>query len=154
MVFSTVSRGNENPFANGHSFKLVVRAASRYSRGVANFIPNFKTGPSPAGAGWWRSALMFLIRLALAGVLMGWLYVWGAPLIYRPQSAPGFWLGCAHGALMPMALPSLLMQKDVPIYAAVNQGRNYKIGYIAGINGCGFVVFGMLFWKPQRRSKF
>jgi hypothetical protein len=120
---------------------------------VANFIPDFKTGPSPARVNWWRPALMFWIRLALAGVLMGWLYAWGAPLIYRPQSTPGFWPGCAHGALMPMALPSLLMQKDVPIYAAVNQGRNYKIGYIAGINGCGFVVFGMLFWKPQRRSK-
>jgi cyanate permease len=121
---------------------------------VANFIPNFKTGPSPVKVNWWRPALMFLIRLVLVGVLLGWFYAWGAPLIYRPKSTPGFWLGCAHGALMPMALPSLLMQKDVPIYAAVNQGRNYKIGYIAGINGCGFVVFGMLFWKPQRRSKF
>jgi len=95
---------------------------------------------------------MFLIRLVLVGVLMGWLYAWGAPLVYRPN--PGFMLGCAHGALMPSALPSLLMQKDVPIYAVVNQGRSYKIGYIAGINACGFVVFGMLFWKPQRRRQF
>jgi len=117
-------------------------------------MPNFKAGPSPARVNRWRPALMFLVRLALAGVLMGWLYAWGAPLVYRPKSTPGFWLGCAHGALMPAALPSLLMQKDVPIYAAVNQGRNYKIGYIAGINGCGFVVFGLLFWKPQRQSRF
>ena len=54
---------------------------------------------------------------------------------------------------MPMALPSLLMQKDVPIYVTVNAGLIYKIGYIAGINACGFVVFGLSFWKPQRRAK-
>jgi cyanate permease len=119
---------------------------------VADLIPDFKNGPSRAGVNWWRPVLLFLIRLVLVGALVGWLYAWGAPLVYRPKSAPGFWLGCAHGALMPMALPSLLMQKDVPIYAAVNQGRNYKIGYIAGINGCGFVVFGLSFWKPRRRA--
>jgi hypothetical protein len=49
-----------------------------------------------------------------------------------------------------MALPSLILKQDVPIYAAINQGRSYKIGYIAGINGCGFVVFGLSFWKPRR----
>jgi cyanate permease len=119
---------------------------------VASIVPSLKTGPAPARVNRWRQALMFLVRLALVGVLMGWLYAWGAPLVYRPN--PGFLLGCAHGALMPSALPSLLMQKDVPIYAAVNQGRSYKIGYIAGINACGFVVFGMLFWKPRRRRQF
>lgn len=96
---------------------------------------------------------MRIVRLLLAGVLLGWLYVWGAPLVYRQNSKPGFWLGCAHGALMPMALPSLLMDQDVPIYAPVNQGRIYKIGYIAGINACGFVVFGLLFWSPGRKPK-
>ena len=97
---------------------------------------------------------MQLFRLVVVGVLVGWLYAWGAPLIYRDKSLPGFWLGCAHGALMPMALPSLLMQKNVPIYAVVNAGRIYKIGYIAGINACGFVVFGLSFWQPRRRAKF
>jgi hypothetical protein len=52
-----------------------------------------------------------------------------------------------------MALPSLLMNKDVPIYATQNRGRSYKIGYIAGINGCGFVVFGLSFWRPRRPTQ-
>jgi hypothetical protein len=120
---------------------------------MENLIPNSETGPAPVRAKWWRPVLVQLTRFVLVGVLLGWVYAWGAPLIYRDKSTPGFWLGCAHGALMPMALPSLLMNKDVPIYSTVNDGRIYKIGYIAGINGCGFVVFGLSFWKPQRRSK-
>jgi len=58
----------------------------------------------------------------------------------------------AHGALMPMALPALLMGRDVEIYAKNNSGRVYKLGYIAGINLCGLVVFGGAFWRPARRS--
>jgi hypothetical protein len=54
--------------------------------------------------------------------------------------------------LMPVALPSLLLGKDVPIYAERNQGRIYKLGYIAGINACGFVFFGLAFWRPSRPS--
>ena len=120
---------------------------------MANSVSDFQPDPVPAKANWWRPLLVPLIRFVLVGVLLGWLYAWGAPLIYRQQATPGFWLGCAHGALMPMALPSLLMAQDVPIYATINQGRIYKIGYIAGINGCGFVVFGLSFWKPQRHTK-
>ena len=123
-----------------------------YRGRVASFIQNLRSAQEWAQENWWRRALVQIIRLILAGLLLGWLYAWGAPLVYRPDSRPGFWLGSAHGALMPMALPSLLMDKDVPIYAVVNQGRIYKIGYIAGINGCGFVVFGLSFWKPQRRD--
>jgi hypothetical protein len=51
---------------------------------------------------------------------------------------------------MPIALPSLLMGKDVPIYAEKNCGRRYKLGYIAGINVCGFLFFGLSFWQPRR----
>jgi hypothetical protein len=139
-------------FANA-TFPLAGRVGGCYFSPVSNFVPNFETGSPPARSHWWRPVLVQLIRFVLVGVLMGWLYAWGAPLIYQDKSTPGFWLGGAHGALMPMALPSLLMNKDVPIYAVVNAGRSYKIGYIAGINGCGFVVFGLSFWKPQRRVK-
>jgi hypothetical protein len=107
----------------------------------------------PARPSWTRRLLAPMIRFILAGVLLAWLYAWGAPLIYRQKSEPGFWLGCAHGALMPMALPSLLTNQDVPIYAQNNRGKIYKIGYIAGINACGFVVFGFLFWRPGRRTQ-
>ena len=64
----------------------------------------------------------------------------------------GFRLGILHGALMPVALPSLLLGKDVPIYAERNEGRTYKLGYIAGINACGLVFFGLAFWRPARPS--
>ena len=115
--------------------------------------PTLTPVTNPVRPSWPRRLLLQIIRFVLVGVLLAWLYVWSAPLIYRQKSVPGFWLGCAHGALMPMALPSLLMHQDVPIYALVNRGRSYKIGYIAGINACGFVVFGLLFWKPGRKLK-
>jgi hypothetical protein len=89
-------------------------------------------------------------RLLVVGLIFGWAYQWAAPLVYRPESQPGFWLGSAHGALMPIALPSLLLGQDVPIYAEKNQGRIYKLGYIAGINVCGFIFFGLAFWQPRR----
>jgi len=50
---------------------------------------------------------------------------------------------------MPVALPGLLMGKDLPIYAPVNSGRLYKLGYIAGINLCGLLFFGVLFRRPR-----
>jgi hypothetical protein len=54
-----------------------------------------------------------------------------------------------HGFLMPVALPDLLAGKDVPIFAVNNTGRKYKLGYIAGINLCGLLFFGMAF-RPQK----
>ncbi len=108
---------------------------------------------TPARAPWPRRLALQIVRLVLVGLLLGWLYAWAAPVVYPQKILPGFWLGSAHGALMPMALPSLLMGKDVPIYAQNNRGKIYKIGYIAGINACGFVVFGLSFWKPYRRLK-
>jgi cyanate permease len=116
-------------------------------------VNSFTASPQPGPARkrpWWQAVVLQLLRFVLVGFVVGWLYTWSAPWVYRQQSVPGFWLGCAHGALMPMALPSLILKQDVPIYAAINQGRSYKIGYIAGINGCGFVVFGLSFWKPRR----
>jgi len=90
-----------------------------------------------------------VMRLVLAGVLLGFAYDWASPLVYKPDARPGFWLGSVHGALMPMALPSLLLGKDVPIHAQNTQGRIYKIGYITGINLCGLIFFGAAFWQPR-----
>ena len=45
-----------------------------------------------------------------------------------------------EGALMPAALPGLLMGHDLPIYAVNNTGRGYRIGYILGLNTCGYVL--------------
>jgi hypothetical protein len=82
--------------------------------------------------------------------LFGWGYGWAAGRCYSPTICAGFWHGGLHGGLMPMALPSLLLGKDVPIYSPNNTGRGYKLGYIAGINLCGFIFFGMVFWQPRQ----
>jgi hypothetical protein len=92
------------------------------------------------------------VTMIIVGLVFGFGYDWAAPRFYGPERVPGFRLGVLHGALMPIALPSLLLGKDVPIYAEKNQGRIYKIGYIAGVNACGLVFFGLLFWRPKRPS--
>jgi hypothetical protein len=57
-----------------------------------------------------------------------------------------------HGALMPMSMPSLVMGRELEIYAANNSGRLYKLGYTVGINVCGLFFFGSLFWRPAARK--
>lgn len=94
-----------------------------------------------------------IASLVVTGVIFGLAYDWVAPRFYRPDQRPGFWMGALHGALMPVAAPSLLMGQDVPIYASANTGRGYKLGYIAGINGCGLVFFGLAFRQPRRRPR-
>jgi hypothetical protein len=88
--------------------------------------------------------------MAVVTVAFGYFYGWAAPRAFPILPVPGFGYGMLHGALMPIALPSLILGKDVPIYATVNSGRLYKIGYIAGINLCGLAFFGPLFWRPAR----
>jgi hypothetical protein len=90
--------------------------------------------------------------LVALGLLLGLGYGWAAPRFYEPDRTAGFPLGVLHGSLMPMALPSLLLGKDVPIYAPRSTGRNYKLGYILGINLCGLLFFGSAFWRPRNRQ--
>ena len=99
-----------------------------------------------------RRVLIKVTTLVVTGLIFGWAYQWAAPRVYRPNTRAGFWFGSLHGALMPIALPSLLMGQDVPIYAPNNTGRTYKLGYIAGINLCGFIFFGLAFWQPKGPS--
>lgn len=65
----------------------------------------------------------------------------------------GFGRGVVDGALMPGTLPPLLLGRDVVIYAPVNTGRTYKLGYTVGVNGCGAIFFGLFFWRLQRWRK-
>lgn len=94
-----------------------------------------------------------IASLLVTGFIFGLAYDWAAPRLYRSEITAGFWLGTAHGALMPTALPSLLMGRDVPIFTERNTGRSYKLGYIAGINLCGFIFFGLAFWQPTSRRR-
>ena len=111
-----------------------------------------REAPSRAPASWAKRLAVKVATMVLLGLVLGFGYDWAAPRFYGPNRVPGFQVGVLHGALMPVALPSLLLGKDVPIYAERNQGRIYKLGYIAGINACGFVFFGLAFWRPSRPS--
>ncbi len=104
----------------------------------------------------WKSLIrrggIAALRLFLAGLLLGWFYAWAAPFAYPKERPLGFPHGMLHGALMPMALPSLLLGSDVDIFAANQNGRRYKIGYICGINLCGLLFFGAAFAKPKAKA--
>ena len=102
---------------------------------------------------WAKKSLITAARLLAIGLLLGWLYGWASPKVYPTESKLGFGYGCVHGALMPMALPSLVMGYDVEIFAPNHSGRGYKLGYILGINICGLVFFGSAFWSPKKRVK-
>lgn len=65
----------------------------------------------------------------------------------------GFGQGMLHGAVMPCAMPLLLLGQDIAIYAPNNLGRPYKLGYTMGVNACGVVFFGILFSRLSRWRK-
>ena len=97
---------------------------------------------------WIKKSVVFLV----IAVVMGWFYGWASPRMFPHEKRVGFGYGMVHGALMPMALPSLVMGLNVDIFAANNSGRPYKIGYICGINLCGLIFFGSAFWKPAKKQ--
>ena len=113
--------------------------------------PNVNGTPTGTRPAKWKTLVVKVIVMVVLGLLLGVAYDWAVPRMYGPDRLPGFRLGVLHGALMPVALPALLMGRDVPIYAATNTGRIYKIGYIAGINLCGMVFFGAAFRQPRQR---
>jgi len=98
---------------------------------------------------WFRKIITFLT----ASLLLGVFYSWSSPRAFPKDTSFGFGYGMMHGALMPMALPSLILGQDVEIFAPENSGRNYKIGFILGINACGLVFFGPLVWRPRVDAK-
>ena len=98
---------------------------------------------------WIKILLRKAVTLVFVTVVFGWLYSWAAPWAFSPTRAAGFKYGLLHGAMMPLSLPSLVIGRDVPIYDPKNSGRSYKIGYICGVNICGLVFIGPLFWRPR-----
>ncbi len=97
---------------------------------------------------WVKKAVVFIAVTAC----LGWFYGWASPWAYPKDRPLSFGHGALHGALMPMALPSLVMGQNVDIFATNNNGKPYKIGYIVGINVCGLLVFGSAFWKPKQKA--
>jgi hypothetical protein len=100
--------------------------------------------------GFMFTVLRKAVTLVIVGLVFGWLYDRAMPWAYPPERPVGFNYGVLHGAMMPIALPTLLMGKDVTIFANNNSGRGYKIGYICGINLCGLIFFGLAFYRPAR----
>jgi hypothetical protein len=96
-----------------------------------------------------RWLLRLLGLVALAG-LIGWTLQRSAKTLNADQRPAGFGRGVLHGALMPIALPNLLVGNDVPIYATHNTGVPYKLGYTLGVNGCGALFFGLFYWRLHR----
>jgi hypothetical protein len=76
----------------------------------------------------------------------------GSHFASQPEPA-GFTRGAIQGALMPMALPNLILGRDVVIYAERNTGVSYKLGYTAGVNVCGLIFFGLFFRRFSRSTK-
>lgn len=90
-------------------------------------------------------ACIFLIAVIVGAALNR-----AAAALQRSGRQAGFGQGMLQGALMPMAMPSLLLGRDVTIYAENNTGRTYKLGYTAGVNACGAIFFGYAFWRWKR----
>jgi hypothetical protein len=96
-----------------------------------------------------RRVLTFLVVAACVGIFVRHMSV----TMSRSAAPAGFLRGMVQGALMPGALPNLLVGNDVAIYAANNTGRTYKLGYTCGVNACGAIFFGFFFWRVSRWRK-
>lgn len=90
-------------------------------------------------------SVVMVIFVAILADLQGW----AAKNSYKADERADFKTGILHGALMPAAFPALLAGHDLPIYASNNSGRNYKIGYILGLNTCGALFFAIAYWHPR-----
>lgn len=105
------------------------------------------------------NGLRSIAQFIIIGLIVGWILNHTAKPGATTQPA-GFFMGMLHGALCPCALPNLAAGFDTPIYARVNVGRMYDLGYAAGINVCGLVFFAFLYsqvslWrkKPSQKNK-
>ena len=95
-----------------------------------------------------RLALLMLLAVAIGTALNK-----VSAALERSSRQAGFSQGVLQGALMPMSLPNLLVGHDVTIYSQNNTGVTYKLGYTTGVNGCGAIFFGFVFWRFSRWRK-
>jgi ABC-type spermidine/putrescine transport system permease subunit II len=97
--------------------------------------------------------LLRALTIAAVAVTLGWVVQRSSALLDRDASPAGFARGMLHGAIMPMAMPNLIIGQDVTLYAPNNTGRLYKLGYTAGVNACGLLFFGYFFWRVNRTRR-
>lgn len=103
----------------------------------------------PRARPWQPIAVRVVFFLVVATVIGGVLNRVAATMDRSARPA-GFGRGVVQGALMPMSLPNLLAGRDITIYSANNTGVPYKIGYTTGVNACGALFFGLVFWRFSR----
>jgi hypothetical protein len=101
----------------------------------------------------WRKLSLRVIGIVCCALAAGWVLQLAVAAAERQEGEAGFAQGTLHGALMPCALPHLLVGRDVRIFAENNTGRTYKLGYTVGVNGCGAIFFGLFFWRVNRWRK-
>src|SRR5208283_388928 len=101
----------------------------------------------------WRKILLRVLIIAVLTALAGLVMNHGLGVMERSREPAGFYHGLLQGALMPAAMPNLLLGRDVTIYAPNNTGLTYKLGYTVGVNTCGAIFFGILFWRLNRWRK-
>lgn len=149
--WNALFKGEVYPARNRvHFLKFCLPATAVENHAVVEMSPTPVPAPNSAARRnlWLKKIVYFLV----ASLLLGWFYGWASPRAFPKNTTYGFGYGMLHGALMPLALPSLLMGQDIEIFATENSGRIYKIGYICGINVCGLSFFGPLFWRPRRKE--
>jgi hypothetical protein len=100
-----------------------------------------------------RKILLRILSFLLVAFIIGCVTSFFTNMTNKEAGPAGFGRGIIHGALMPCALPNLLVGRDVTIYALNNTGRTYKLGYTVGVNGCGAIFFGVFFWRVNRWRK-
>ena len=100
-----------------------------------------------------RSLVSRLAAILLLAFVIGWALNRVAQQLDRNNRPAGFVRGLVQGALMPAAMPNLLIGHDVVIYAEKNTGVFYKLGYTMGVNACGAIFFGMFYWRLKRWRK-
>ena len=105
----------------------------------------------PFGLSLWQFIVLKFVVMSIFVAILGCLQGWAAKNSYKPEQCADFKVGLLHGVLMPASFPTLILGHDIPIYAPNNTGKNYKIGYLLGLNTCGSMFFGLAYWGMGKR---
>ncbi len=109
--------------------------------------------PAAAPVPLWKRLIRTALVLAFFAIVFTWLLRFSNDSLERHDRPAGFPMGVLHGICLPAAMPYLLLGTDVPIYAANNTGRTYKLGLTVGINSAGLVFFGSFYRRFSRMKK-
>lgn len=111
------------------------------------------TAPASEGHRPKSSLVIRIASIILLAFAIGWTLNQISLRLDRGQRPAGFARGLMQGAMMPAAMPNLIVGHDVAIYSANNNGVFYKLGYTMGVNACGALFFGAFYWRVNRWRK-